>query len=41
VLVIAEGMRLAQEIIHERGLAVVYVRDDCDVTEVGSFDLHY
>jgi len=28
LLVLAEGMSLAQEEIHERGLAVVHVRND-------------
>jgi hypothetical protein len=34
-------VRLAQEAIHEGGLAVVNVRDDGDVTKVGSFGLHF
>jgi len=34
---LAEGMSLAQEEIHERGLAVVHVRNDGDVAEVSAF----
>ncbi len=40
LLVLAEGVRLAQEAIHQRGLAVVHVGDDGDVTKVGSFGQH-
>ncbi len=41
VLVVAEGVRLAQETVHEGGLAVVHVGDDGDISEVGSFDKHF
>ncbi len=40
VLVVTEGMRLAQESIHERSFAVVHVGDDGDVSEVSSYHLH-
>ena len=40
LLVVAEGMRLTQETIHEGGLAMVNMGDDGDVSEVGSFGLH-
>ena len=34
VLVLAEGSRLLEQTIHERGLAVVNVRDDSDISNV-------
>ena len=40
LLVLAEGVRLAQQAVHEGGLAVVNVGDDGDVTEIGSFLEH-
>jgi len=38
MLVFAEGMRLAEQSIHEGSLAVVNMCDNGDVTEVSSFD---
>ncbi len=38
VLVFTEGMRLAQQKVHEGGFAVVHVGDDGDVAEVSSFN---
>ena len=40
LLVLAEGMRLAQQEIHQRGLAVVHVGNDGNISEVSSFDQH-
>ena len=40
LLVLAESVRLAQQEIHQRGLAVVNVGDNGDVTEVGSRSAH-
>jgi hypothetical protein len=34
-------MGLAQQAVHEGGLAVVNVRDDGDISDVSSFDLHF
>src|SRR6185503_17221743 len=41
VLVITEGMGLAQQAIHDGGLAVVNMRDDGDISDISSFDLHF
>jgi hypothetical protein len=38
VLVVAEGVCLPQQAVHQRGLAVVNVGDDGDVAKVGSFN---
>ncbi len=40
LLVLAEGVTLAQETIHEGGLAVVDVGDDGNISEVSSFYDH-
>jgi hypothetical protein len=34
-------MGLAQQAIHEGGLAVVNMRDDGDISDVSSFDFHF
>ena len=40
LLVVAEGMRLAQQPVHQGGLAVVDVGDDGNIAEIGSFFEH-
>ena len=40
LLVVAEGMRLAQQPVHQGGLPVVDVGDDCNIAEIGSFFQH-
>jgi hypothetical protein len=39
-LVVAEGVGLLEQAVHERGLAVVHVRDDGDVAEVRALGEH-
>jgi hypothetical protein len=40
LLVLTEGVRLAQQSIHQGGLAVVDVGDDGNIAQVGSFNNH-
>ena len=40
LLVVTEGVRLAQETIHQRGFAVVHVGNNGNVAEIGSFFKH-
>src|SRR6266545_1063094 len=41
LLVIAKGSRLSQHGIHQRGLAVIDVRNNCQVANILSFLTHY
>ena len=38
VLVVAESMGLAQQAVHQGGLAVVHMGDDGNISEIGSFN---